>query len=215
MMKVQDFIDGFIRAHEGELSTHAADNGNWYDPSRYLASKPQRRSLGVDVGSKFGVTAYALVRYRVRKGMPLDRALRVSLADMAAIDLATAIDIGIELYFKEPGFDTLPWNPVTAAIVDKGWGSGPGTAIDMLQEMVGASTAGGIGPETRAKYAAFLAKNGIELAAHLWCDKRIAKDTYFATNEGPNDPDKIYINGWNNRSRSFLPGTPWWRSFTA
>lgn len=209
------FIAGFIGAHEGELSTHPADNGNWYDPARYRAGKPQRRGLGINVGSKFGVTAYALVRYRIRKGMPLASALIVTRADMAALDFPTAVDIGLELYFREPGFDTLPWNPVTASVVDKGWGSGPGTAIDMLQEVIGASTAGGIGPETRAKYAAFLARNGEEVAAHLWCDKRIAFDTRLATNEGPADPDKAFINGWNNRSRSFLPGTPWWRSFSA
>jgi lysozyme family protein len=214
-MSPKDFIAGFIGTHEGGLSTHPADNGNWYDPSRYLAQDPQRRGMGVNVGSKCGVTAYALVRYRVRKGMPRDRALRVSLADMAAIDLATAIEIGIELYFKEPGFDSLPWNHVTAAILDKAWGSGPGTAIDMLQVMIGASTVGGIGPDTRAKYTAFLARHGEETAAHLWCDQRIAFDTHLATNQGPNDPDKAFINGWNNRSRSFLPGTPWWRNFGA
>ncbi|MDH7971759.1 glycosyl hydrolase 108 family protein [Sphingomonas sp. AR_OL41] len=214
-MTPKEFIAGFIGTHEGKLSLHASDNGNWYDPVRYKAEKPQRRNMGQLVGSKFGVTAYALVRYRIRKGMPEAQALVVKPADIDAIDFAMAVDIGIELYFKEPGFDTLPWNRVTASIVDKGWGSGPGAAVDMMQATIGASTKGGIGPETRSKYAAFLAAHGEQGAAILWCNTRCEFDHNLATNEGPNDPDKAFINGWNNRSRSFLPGTPWWQSFGA
>ncbi|WP_447407070.1 putative peptidoglycan-binding domain-containing protein, partial [Clostridium perfringens] len=86
---------------------------------------------------------------------------------------------------------------------------GPGRAIKMMQEMVGANNDGDIGPKTIAAYKAFVAKYGEEGAAHRWCDKRIAFDTYLGSNEGPNDPDAKFVNGWNNRSRSFLPGTAW------
>lgn len=211
MMDPRTFVAGFIGDHEGGLSMHPSDNGNWYDAARYRKNLPQKRNMGTLVGSKFGVTAYALVRYRLRKGWSLDKALVVTAATIKALDLPTAIDIGFELYFKEPGFDQLPWNRVTMSIFDKGWGSGPGRAIKMMQEMVGANNDGDIGPKTIAAYKAFVAKYGEEGAAHRWCDKRIAFDTYLGSNEGPNDPDAKFVNGWNNRSRSFLPGTAWWR----
>ncbi len=202
---------GFIAAHEGELSVHPNDNGNYYDPARYRQGLPQRRGMGALVGSKYGVTAYALIAYRLHKGMALQWALNVTRETMAALDLETAIDVGVVLFYQQPGFDKLLWNRVTMSIVDKGWGSGPGTAIDMLQEMIGASTAGGIGPETTAKYAAFIEKHGEEGAARLWAEKRKAFDLHVATNQGASDPDRVFLNGWNNRTNSFLPDTGWWR----
>ena len=212
-MTPRNFISGFIGTHEGKLSLKAADNGNWYDPARYLAGKKQARGLGQLVGSMYGVTAYALVRYRVRKGMALAKALKVTPADIATLDLATAIDIGVELYFLEPGFDRLPWNRVTASIMDKGWGSGPDRAVRMLQQLVGVAIDGKLGPKTAAAYARYIALHGEERAAREWCAARIAFDTILASNDGPNDPDRLFINGWNNRSRSFLPGTAWWKTF--
>lgn len=212
-MTPRNFFAGTIGTHEGKLSLKAADNGNWYDPARFVSGKKQARGFGALVGSMFGTTAYALVRYRVRKGMPLAKALKVTPADIAAIDLATAIDIGVELYFLEPGFDRLPWNRVTASIVDKAWGSGPDRAVKMLQELVGVAIDGKLGPKTAAAYRLYIARQGEERAAREWCDARIGFDTILASNDGPNDPDRVFIGGWNNRSRSFLPGTAWWRNF--
>lgn len=211
LLSPKGLFSGFIAAHEGELSVHPSDNGNWYDPARYRQQLPQRRNMGVNVGSKYGVTAYALIAYRLHQGMALQWALNVTRETMAALDLETAIDVGVVLYYQQPGFAKLPWNRVTMSVVDKGWGSGPGTAIDMLQELIGASTAGGIGPETIGKYTAFIAKHGEDKAAQLWAEKRKAFDLDVATNQGANDPDRVFLNGWNNRTNAFLPGTPWWR----
>lgn len=211
IMSPRALFAGFIAAHEGELSVHPNDNGNWYDPARYRQQLPQRRNMGVNVGSKYGVTASALIAYRLHKGMALQWALNVTRETMAALDLETAIDVGVVLFYEQPGFAKLPWNRVTMSIVDKGWGSGPGTAIDMLQELIGASTAGGIGPETTAKYVAFIAQHGEEASARLWAEKRKAFDLIVATNQGANDQDRVFLNGWNNRTNSFLPGTTWWR----
>ena len=211
MMTPKALFADFIGTHEGELSVHPKDNGNWYDPARFTANQPQKRGLGVNVGSKYGVTAYALIAYRRRKGTALAQALVVTRETMANLDFDTAVDIGVELYYRQPGFDRLPWNRVTMSVVDKGWGSGPGRAIKLLQERIGASTVGGIGPDTIGKYEAFLKAHGEEEAAHLWAETRMEFDLSLTTNEGPNDPDKAFINGWNNRTRSFLPGTNWWR----
>jgi hypothetical protein len=213
MMTPKAFIAGFIGTHEGTLSVHPDDNGNWFDLARYRHRPvlPQRRGMGVNVGSKFGVTAYALADYRVAKGMPLDQALNITHQTMAGLDFDTAVDVGMVLFYGGPGFDQLVWNRVTMSIMDKGWGSGPGTAVRMMQRMIGSNVDGKIGPNTARTYAAFIAQHGEEGAAHLWADVRIAFDHDLASNEGDDDPDRKFIGGWNNRSRSFLPGTPWWR----
>ena len=125
-----------------------------------------------------------------------------------------AIKLGVTLFVKQPGFDKLPWNRVTASIIDKGWGSGPTTAIKLLQRMLGVADDGKIGPATIGSYNGFLNVHGEDGAAHLWAEQRIDFDTALTMNDGVNDPDKAFINGWNNRTRSFLPGTPWWNSWS-
>lgn len=207
-MDARAFIAGFIGQHEGGLSKHPADNGNWYDPARYNARprQPQRRGLGVNVGSKFGVTAYALNAFR--------RAVLstvVMAGAMSTLTLDQAVDIGMRLYYEQPGFSKLPWNRVTASILDKAWGSGPETVAKMVQRMVGVSDDGAIGPATVTAYTAWLAKHGEEEAAALWADRRITFDHSLVSS--PTDPDRAFIGGWDNRTRSFLPGTAWWRAW--
>lgn len=201
------FIKGYIRDHEGGLSLNAADNGNWYDPARYKHGLPQQRRVGMLVGSNFGTTAYALANYTGRTN--------ITAADIKAITLDTATAIGLALYFKAPGFDRLVWNRVTASILDKAWGSGPGSAARMMQRMIGVLADGNIGPKTVAAFGAFIAANGEEGAARKWADVRLSFDQALTTNAGPNDPDKVFLNGWNNRTNSFLPGTPWWNAWSA
>lgn len=209
MQTARQFIAGSIKEHEGALSLHPADNGNWFDKNRWNARPrlPQKRNMGKLIGSKFGVTAYAYCDFFGLND--------ITPAQMAALTFEQAVDIGVELYFNRPGFNKLVQNRVTLSVFDKAWGSGPGRAILMLQELIGipkAERAPQIGPKTIAAYAAFIKKHGEEQAAILWCNKRIEFDTSLTVNDGPNDPDKIYINGWNNRSRSFLPGTKWWKA---
>lgn len=202
----RDFIAGFIKAHEGGLSLHPADNGNWFDPVRFAKGQPQRRNMGTLVGSKFGVTAYAVATYR--------RVKAVTAADIAALTMDEAVNIGVYLYFEAPRFDALPWDRALASIVDKGWGSGPGTAIGLMQRMIGATPDGRIGDlETVPKYRAWRQARSEEQAAIEWAAVREAFDAKIASNEGPNDPDKAFIKGWNNRTDSFLPGKPWWAAF--
>ena len=186
-MTIEDFIGGFIGAHEGGLSLDPADNGNWTGG---------HRGIGALVGSKFGVTAGALAAHR---GVA---ALSITAADIANLTEAEAVQIGVDLYYKVPGFDKLPWNRVTASIIDKGWGSGPRQAIKLMQRIVGVPADGVLGPQSDKAYTDWIAANGEEAAARKWADVRIAFDTSL------NQPR--FINGWNNRTRSFLPGTPWW-----
>ncbi|NIJ07257.1 hypothetical protein FHS31_000853 [Sphingomonas vulcanisoli] len=217
MLTPPQVIAGYVGGFEGLLSLQPADNGNYYDPARFTARLPQRRGMGVLVGSMRGVTAYALVQYRIAKGAPLAAAIKVTRTDMMAITLPIAIDIGMTLFFNGPGLRYLAWNRVTPSILDKCWGSGTGSTIRRLQAELGAGVDGVIssGGETVRKFAAWLAKLGEEGAARRWCALREAWDHDIATNEGPHDPDLIFLPGWNRRSESFLPGTPWWQHFSA
>lgn len=187
---IRDFIGGFISAHEGGLSMDPKDNGNWTGG---------RQNSGKLVGSKFGVTAGALAAYR---GVP---ASSITKTDIANLTKDEAINIGVKLYYEKPRMDRLPWNRVTLSIVDKGWGSGPKQAIKLLQRMVGTTQDGIIGPNTLNAYKEFLDRHGEEEAARRWANVRIAFDTSLG--------QPRFIRGWNNRTRSFLPGTVWWRQW--
>lgn len=189
---IADFIAGFIDAHEGDLSMDPMDNGNWTGG---------RRNVGNLVGSKFGVTPGAVAMYR---GVPVSSITR---ADIANLTRQEAIAIGVKNYYEQPGFAALPLNRVTLSIVDKGWGSGPRQAIKLLQRMIGASADGKISPggETVQKYTAWLAGRSEEDAARQWAQVRIAFDSSLG--------QPRFIRGWNNRTNSFLPGTPWWKAW--
>lgn len=187
---IADFIGGFISTHEGGLSMDPADNGNYTGG---------RRGVGNLVGSKFGVTPGAVAMYR---GVP---ASSITRADIANLTREEAIAIGVKNYYEQPGLDKLPFNRVTLSIVDKGWGSGPGQAIKLMQRMVGVEADGKLGPATVAAYIAWLAGHSEEDAARAWADVRMRFDGSLG--------QPRFINGWNNRTRSFLPGTPWWSAW--
>lgn len=184
---IADFIGGFIDAHEGGLSLDPVDNGNWTGG---------KRGSGTLVGSKFGVTPGAVASFR---GVPPSS---ITAADIANLTRDEAVRIGVSLYYDKPGFAMLPMNRVTLSIIDKGWGSGPRQAIKLMQRMIGAGDDGVIGPATIAAYQAWAARTGEDAGARKWADVRISFDTSL------NQPR--FLNGWNNRTRSYLPGTAWW-----
>ena len=102
--------------------------------------------------------------------------------------------------------------PTFVVIVLAGRALGPrlGFLCGALALVVGSFLTGAIGPWTAGAYATWLRALGEEEAAHRWCAARIAFDQSLVS--GPGDPDRAFVGGWNNRSRSFLPGTPWWRT---
>lgn len=185
-MTPQEFIAGFIGDHEGGLSLDPADNGN------YTGGK---RGVGALVGSKFGVTAAALAAYR---GVP---ASSITAKAMAALTKDEAVAIGLKNYYHAPGFDKLPWNRITASIVDKGWGSGPGQAIKLMQRMIGVPDDGKIGPKTVEAYRDWLEAHQAETWARM-------RTTFDASLNQPR-----FTKGWNNRTNSFLPASMWWQAW--
>jgi len=205
MLDIAKFIAGYIKDHEGGLSMDPADNGNWFDPVSYAANIPQQRNVGKLIGSKFGVTGYALAQYR-KVGI-------VTRADIANLTMDEAVAIGVRLYYKVPGFDKLLVNRVTLSIIDMAWGAGPDRAIRLMQKMIGAAVDGNLGPATARAYATWFNSLGEAKAAQAWADVRNAFYQRIASNEGPNDPDRRFLRGWINRSNSFLPGTSWWSAW--
>lgn len=192
-MKLTDFFRDYIERWEGGLSLDADDPGNWTSG---------KRNVGALVGSNHGVTPVALAKHRgVAAG-------GISQSAMANLTLGEAVDIAIVSYYRAPGFDKLPWNRVTASIVDMGWGTGPAQAIKLMQRMIGASDDGKIGPMTIAAYLGWLeAQQANDWAAvrNGFYDRIIAVDPVKAK----------YRNGWKNRTGYFAPGGEWWGRWAA
>jgi lysozyme family protein len=190
-MNLRDFFRDYIQRWEGGLSTDADDPGNWTGG---------QRGVGQLVGSNHGVTPAALAKHRgVAAGS-------ITQSAMATLTLDEAIDIAIESYFKAPGFDRLPWNRVTASIVDMGWGAGPAQAVKLLQRLVGVPDDGKIGPKTIAAYASWLEEG----PAKMWQGVR---DSFYDRIIATDPVKQKYRNGWRNRSAYFAPGSDWWGRF--
>jgi lysozyme family protein len=191
-MTVRAFIADYIERWEGGLSLHKEDSGNWV--------------AGKLIGSKYGVTAGALAKHR---GVKPDS---ITAQAMAALTLDEAVDIGKALYFDAPGFAQLPWNRVTASIVDFGWGAGPGQAIKSLQRLIGVAADSKLGPATAAAYRTWFDRHGESEAAKMWGATR---DSFYELIVSLKPQNAKFLNGWKNRTAYFLPATPWWKGFEA
>jgi lysozyme family protein len=192
-MDVRDFIRGFIAAHEGGLSIDPVDTGNWFY---------EKGCDKVLVGSKYGCTGAALAAHR--------KCTHITPDDMAKLTLDEAVDVGVSLYYDQPDMDLLPWNQVTASILDMGWGAGTGQAIKLMQRMIVVADDGQIGPHSARAYAEFVDHHGIEEAAEIWAGVR---NSFYDAIIKARPANAKYRNGWRNRTASFLPGTAWWKAW--
>lgn len=188
MMTPKQFAAGTLMGHEGGLSIDRDDRGNWYK--------------GKLVGSKYGVTGATLAAYR--------KTANISAEDMAELTRDEAVEICLSLYFRKPRFDDLEWNPVTVSIVDMGYNAGPATATIIMQKMIGVGADGRIGHRTLAAFEEYVEDHGVEQAAHDYCDGRIA---YYERIIAKRPRNSKYRKGWQNRAKSFLPATKFWRDF--
>lgn len=199
MMNVNDFILGYQTRWEGKMSRDANDAGNW---------SSGKKGLGTLVGSNIGITATPLAAYRK---VPL---ASITMADMAKLTQAEAGQIALSLYYTAPGFNLLPWNPVTASVMDFGFNAGPGRAIRVLQDLLNCKDVDGkigAGGETVKLFAAFCAKS-LEFAAGAWWAMR---EEFYEDLVASKPSNGIYLNGWDNRSDYFTPGHSegWWNRF--
>lgn len=188
-MTPASFIRGYIQAHEGGLSLDPADTGNWH-----------HRRL---VGSKYGVTGDVLAAFC--------KVTAVTPAQMAALTLDEAVQIGLSMFYQGPHFDLAPWDQCIASAVDMAWGAGPGQAIKLLQRMIGANDDGQMGPYTARAYRDFVANHGVDGAARAFAGVR---NTFYDQIVKVRPTNSKFLNGWRNRTASFLPGTPWWNAWS-
>ena len=202
-VKQRPFAVGYIRHWE---------DGDQADPDRTHSMRPHdggnwtggTPGLGVLVGSNHGVTPGVLARHR-------DVAVSaITWRVMHSLAIDEAADIALAGFYREPGLDRLPWDPLVASVMDMGWGAGPFHGVQLLQRTVGALDDGSIGPGTAATYQAHVAKVGIEAAARAYAGERYA---YYEKVIAARPDNAENRSGWRNRTASFLPGTAWWRSW--
>lgn len=194
-----DFAKGYISRWEGVYSGDPDDNGNWTGA---------KKGLGALVGSQYGVTPAAIAGLRK---IPVSSC---TVAVIKSITLDEAAKLALDRYYLAPRLDLLPWNAVTASVMDFGWGAGPAQAIKLLQRMLDVGDDGVLGPATAGAYRALLGVQGEVFVAGAWWTIR---DSFYELIIGNTPTNAKYEKGWDNRSRYFTPGDRegWWKAFQA
>jgi len=190
-MNPSDFTRDYIRRWEGGMSRDPNDAGNW---------STGKKGVGTLLGSNLGVTGRTLAMFR---GVSVST---LRMADIEAITLDEATRIALRLFYEQPGISRLPWNRVTASVMDFGWGAGPTASVKMLQDLCDVAQDSQVGPKTVAAYEALLAQ-GETFAAGAWWAMR---EEYYEALVERRPSDAIYLKGWDNRSRYFTPISDWW-----
>lgn len=197
MTDPKGFANYFMNRWESpKHSTDKDDNGNFFK--------------GVLIGSTFGVTPEVLARHR--------KVSMVTFDDMANLKIGEASDIFLQDYYYAPNFHLLPWDRVTASIVDFAWGTsapgnGPNQAVKLLQRMVDAPTVDGIltpNGISIAKYNAIHAAEGETFLAGAWWTIR---DSFYEVVIEKNAVKAKYEKGWDNRSFDYTPKSDWWKAW--
>lgn len=189
-------FQGAIARWEGGWQADPADSGNYahcHDGTRRL------------VGTMRGVTPDVYAAFA-----GVDPCTLTAAGMQSTITLAVAAQIAVQGYYLAPRFQLLTWSPLVAIAVDIGWGSGPARAIRMVQQIVGATQDGGIGPQTATLLDHYLAAHDIAAA----CDQLTAlrRDFYLSISQ-PGSPNARFRDGWLNRADWFLSTNPppcWW-----
>jgi lysozyme family protein len=200
-----DVIDRFevFRDKRGRLITYqdlAHDAGNRKEIG------PDGNPTGRIVGTNWGCTPAAVALYR---GVPVET---ITVEDMKSFTREEAIQVGIALYYRGPGFDRLPWCAETSLWVDIGWGSGSSTAIKAMQEMIGAGKDGRIGPQTIQLYKSWLNSTTREQAINLITNWRVQFYHYIVQKRPANAP---FLKVWLPRAEWYRPtNAAWWVKWT-
>jgi len=129
------------------------------------------------------------------------------------VTLELAAQIGVQNFFNGPKFNQLTWSPLVAIAVDIGWGSGPGLAVKMIQQLIGAVPDGAIGPQTAALLDQYLAANNIATACDQLTEARI---NFYLSISQPGSSNAGFRAGWLNRANWYLSTNPspcWWDSW--
>ncbi|HEY0418110.1 MAG TPA: putative peptidoglycan-binding domain-containing protein [Acetobacteraceae bacterium] len=124
------------------------------------------------------------------------------------VTLDVAADIAMQNYFKRYRFNTLLWCPLVDIAFDAGFLSGPGRAVSMLQQLIGAKVDGGIGPQTAEALELFVEGTDIAEACDRFADLRIE---FYKSISQPGTKNAQFRQGWINRANWARPSNKvWW-----
>lgn len=189
-----DCLRSAIERWEGTWQADPNDSGNYAhagDGSKRL------------VGTMRGVTPDAYAKH-----LGVDPGTITAVQMQAEITLDVAADLGLALFFAGPRFDRLAWCPLVEIALDIGWGSGPARGITMLQQLVGATPDGGIGPQTAAALDRHLAAASIGDSVIRLTDARVA---FYLSISEPGSRNAGFRKGWLRRANWYRPtNAEWW-----
>ena len=118
--------------------------------------------------------------------------------DLRALTAQDARDIAARLYYVGPGIDLLP-KGLCGAVCDAAFNMGPGTAIRMLQRIVGTEEDGIIGPVTVNHCHAY----EIGWVLDKFCNARIAQYEKIVDSR---PSQERFLDGWVARAESWRNG---------
>lgn len=193
---VERYFTTDVPAFEGGFQDDPDDDGN------YVNMPDGTRRL---IGTNRGVTPGAYAEW---KGID---PTSVTVRDMLAITAEDALQIGVNVFYRQPGFDKLPWSPPVEILVDWAWGSGPSHPSREVQDIIGVRVDGIIGPNTAAAFQAWLTRLGLVDATLKIGAARLAHWDRISVS----GVKYKYRTGWLRRARHTNPYNPDWWGFEA
>ncbi|MDN4502493.1 glycosyl hydrolase 108 family protein [Alteromonadaceae bacterium BrNp21-10] len=174
-MNIQDMLKDII-AKEGGFVNHPADRGG---------------------ATKYGITQKTLSKYLEKM---------VTVEDVKGLDIETAKDIYELRYYRAPKIDRLP-EGLQHFLFDCAVNHGPRRAIKFLQQVCndsgyGPLTVDGLmGPKSKAQAAACYEELGDWMLVALVEERQL----FYSEIVEHNESQGVFLAGWLNRARSFLP----------
>jgi lysozyme family protein len=147
--------------------------------------------------TKYGITQATLSKF-------LERVATVE--DVKMLDVDTARDIYELRYYRMPRIDRLP-GAIQAFTFDSAVNHGPRRAIKFVQEVCndvgfGSLTSDGLmGPKTKAMVDACYENMKEWMLVSLVEERQM----FYINIVSRDETQKVFLNGWLNRARSFLP----------
>jgi lysozyme family protein len=176
-----DIVRRTIIESEGGYQNDSSDKGNWTGGAL---------GAGENVGTNMGITPVTLAAAR---GVDVSE---ITAEDMKNLKPEEAEEIYLTTYLKGPKIDKLPGENLQGIVFDMGVVMGPKRAIALMQEALGVTSDGVIGPET-----IFAARN-TDLSK-----LRDSYKSYFKT-VATRGENKKFLRGWMNRlDRTFATYT--------
>lgn len=145
--------------------------------------------------TKYGITHATLAAHRGVKS--------VTAAEVKAMTLAEAEEIYRKSYWTQSGGDVLPVGLDFAAF-DFGINSGPGRAVKVLQQTLGVTADGKIGPRTLAAVDAY--PGGLAKLIRDYCAARMS---FLRTLTSPKTGFPVNGRGWTIRVTGIDPKGEW------